>query len=124
MTGLILVLGTLFGCVLIAVGILESFFHSDQRFHRLFLIEPKDVDAVRLWTFNLGFYNMVWGAGAIVGTVMLAAGDPVAGRALLMFTSIGHVILGLILLISERRLWSSAVAEAALPLVIVILLLL
>ena len=88
------------------------------------MIEPEDVAAVRLWTFNLGFYNMVWGAGAIAGAVMLAIGEPVAGRTLLMFTSIGHVIMGLILLISERRLWRNAVAEAALPLLIVILLLL
>jgi hypothetical protein len=45
------------------------------------------------------------------------------GRALLLFTCLGHVFLGLLLLITERRLWANGVAEAALPLVIVILLL-
>ncbi len=45
MTGLIQVLGVIFGIVLILVGILESFFFRDQRLHRLFLIKPEDMDA-------------------------------------------------------------------------------
>ncbi|BCW67512.1 hypothetical protein NicSoilB4_22750 [Arthrobacter sp. NicSoilB4] len=121
MTGLIQVLGVIFGIVLILVGILESFFFRDQRLHRLFLIRPEDTEAVRLWTFNLGFYNMIWGAGAIAGAVMLA--EPAAGRALLLFTCLGHVLLGIILVLSERRLWASAIAEALLPAVIAVLLL-
>ena len=122
MTGLIQVLRVVFGVVLILVGILESFFFRDQRLHRLFLIKPQDMDAVRMWTFNLGFYNMIWGVGAIVGAVMLAGPGPAAGRALLLFTCLGHVFLGAILVLSERRLWASAIAEAALPAVIAVLL--
>lgn len=123
MTGLIQVLGVIFGVVLMLVGILESFFFRNQRFYRLFLIKPEDMDAVRMWTFNLGFYNMIWGVGAIVGAVMLAGPDAAAGRALLLFTAVGHVLLGIILVLSERRLWASAIAEALLPAVIVVLLL-
>lgn len=124
MTGLIQVLGVIFGIVLIAVGILESFFFRDQRFYRLFLIRPEDVAAVRMWTFNLGFYNMIWGVGAIIGALMLTGAEPAAGRTLLLFTAVGHVLLGIILVLSERRLWASAIAEALLPAVIVVLLLL
>ena len=124
MTGLIQVLGVIFGVALILVGILESFFFRDQRFYRLFLIKPQDMDAVRMWTFNLGFYNMIWGVGAIVGALLLAGPEPAAGRVLLLFTCVGHVLLGIILVLSERRLWASAIAEALLPAVIVVLLLL
>ncbi|MFJ5700370.1 DUF1304 family protein [Arthrobacter sp. NPDC093139] len=88
----------------------------------LFLVAPEDVQTVRLWTFNLGFYNMVWGVGAITGALLLGSSGA-AGRALLLFTCLGHVFLGLLLLVTERRLWANGVAEAALPLVIVILLL-
>jgi putative membrane protein len=122
MTGLIQVLGVVFGVVLILVGILESFFFRDQRLHRLFLIKPQDMDAVRMWTFNLGFYNMIWGVGAIVGAIMLAGPEPAAGRTLLLFTCLGHVLLGAILVLSERRLWASAIAEALLPAVVAVLL--
>ncbi|WP_427171245.1 DUF1304 family protein [Arthrobacter sp. 92] len=124
MTGLVQVLGVIFGVVLILVGILESFFFRDQRLHRLFLINPADTDAVRLWTVNLGFYNMIWGVGAIVGSILLTGAEPAAGRALLLFTCLGHVLLGIILVLTERRLWASAIAEALLPLVISVLLLL
>lgn len=123
MAGLIQVLGVIFGVVLILVGILESFFFRDQRLHRLFLIKPEDTDAVRMWTFNLGFYNMIWGVGAIIGALLLTGAEPAAGRALLLFTSVGHVLLGIILVLSERRLWASGIAEALLPAVIVVLLL-
>ena len=123
MTGLIQVLGVIFGVLLILVGILESFFFRDQRLHRLFLIEPGDTDAVRLWTVNLGFYNMVWGVGAIIGAIMLAGPEPAAGWTLLLFTCLGHVLLGIILVLSERRLWASAIAEALLPALIAALLL-
>ena len=123
MTGLIQVLGVIFGILLILVGILESFFFRDQHFHRLFLIKPEDTDAVRMWTFNLGFYNTIWGVGAIAGAVMLMGAEPTAGRALLLFTCLGHVFLGIILVLSERRLWASAIAEALLPAVIAVLLL-
>ena len=63
------------------------------------------------------------GVGAIVGAVMLTGAEPAAGRVLLLFTSLGHVLLGIILVLSERRLWASAIAEAVLPAVIAVLLL-
>ena len=123
MTGLIQVLGVVFGVLLISVGIMESFFIRDQRLHRLFLVKPDDIETVRLWTFNLGFYNVIWGIGAIAGALVLGGADAAAGEALLMFTCVAHVALGLILFLSERRLWGNAIAEAILPLIITILLL-
>ncbi|OFI40062.1 hypothetical protein BIU82_01070 [Arthrobacter sp. SW1] len=124
MTGAIQVLGVVLGVVLIVVGVLESFFFRDQRFHPIFLIDPKDTAAVRLWTVNLGFYNMVWGVGAITGALLLGGPNHAAGHAILLFACVAHVILGMVLLFSERRLWVSAVGQALLPLVIAVLLLL
>lgn len=123
MTGLIQVLGVVFGVLLISVGIMESFFIRHQRLHRLFLVEPDDVEAVRLWTFNLGIYNVIWGIGAVAGALMLGGADVAAGESLLLFTCVAHVALGLILFLSERRLWGNAIAEALLPFLISILLL-
>lgn len=114
----------LIGLVLIAVGIAEAFFFRDQRFHKLFLIRPDDVRAVRLWTVNLGFYNMVWGLGLIAGVLIAAAGNTAAGEAIILFASIAHVILGAVLWFSERRLWQSALSQSLPPLVVIILLLL
>ncbi|GAA2136606.1 hypothetical protein GCM10009825_21950 [Arthrobacter humicola] len=123
MTGLIQVLGVVFGGLLIVVGVAESFFIRDQRLERLFVADPDDVETVRLRTLNLGIYNVIWGIGAIVGAVMLGGADSDEGRTLLLFTCVAHVILGTDLLLSERRLWGSALAEAGPPLIITILLL-
>ncbi|WP_115788845.1 DUF1304 family protein [Arthrobacter silvisoli] len=124
MTGAIQILGVVFGAVLIVVGVLESFFFRDQRFHSIFLIEPKDTAAVRLWTVNLGFYNMVWGAGAITGALLLGGANHQAGHAVLLFACVAHVILGIVLVVSERRLWVSGIGQSLLPLVVAVLLLL
>jgi uncharacterized membrane protein len=55
------ILAVLVGVMLIGVGVLEVFFYRDQRFSKIFLIKPQDVDAVRLWTVNVGFYNILMG---------------------------------------------------------------
>lgn len=123
MTGLIQILSVAFGVLLIFVGVAESFFIRDRRRHLFFLVDPQDTDTVRLRTFNLGFYNVIWGIGTIVGALMLAGGDAAAGRTLLLFTCVAHVILGTILFLSERRLWASAIAEALPPLFITVQLL-
>ncbi|SDP53173.1 Protein of unknown function [Arthrobacter sp. ok909] len=123
MTGLIQVLGVVFGGLLIVVGVAESFFIRDQRLQRLFVAEPDGVQAAWLGTLNLGFYNVIWGIGAIAGAIMLGGADSAGGRTLLLFTCVAHVILGTDLLLSERRLWGSALAEAGPPLIITILLL-
>jgi putative membrane protein len=123
MTGLIQVLGVVFGGLLIVVGVAESFFIRDQRLQRLFVAEPDDVQAAWLGTLNLGFYNVIWGIGAITGAIMRGGADAAAGQALLLFVCMSHVVLGLILFLSERRLWGSAIAEGLLPLIIATLLL-
>ena len=66
---------------------------------------------------------MIWGSGTIVGALLLAGTEAAAGRTLLLFTCVAHVILGAILFLSERRLWASAIAEALPPLVITVQLL-
>jgi len=52
------VIAVLTALALIGIGVLEIFFHADRRFHRLFLIEPADAPAVRMWAMNIGAYNI------------------------------------------------------------------
>ncbi|MEV7648708.1 DUF1304 family protein [Arthrobacter sp. NPDC089319] len=122
MTGVAYLLAVIFGLVLIAVGIAEAFYFRDPRFHKLFLIRPQDVAAVRLWTINLGFYNMLWGLVLIAGVFIAAGGRTAIGETMIVFTCITHVILGAVLWFTERRLWQSALAQAILPLIVLLLL--
>jgi putative membrane protein len=112
------VLTILVGLTLVVVGILESFFFRRPELYPIFLIRPQDVAAVRLWTINQGFYNLCFAAAAIGGIVILHLGDPAVGRTLVLFTCASMVFLGGVLLVSERRLWRSAIGQAVPPLVV------
>ncbi|WP_411373979.1 DUF1304 family protein [Arthrobacter sp. MPF02] len=116
------VLAVINGIVLITVGLLESFRHADQRLYPIFLIKPEDTAAVRMWSFNLGFYNMIWGLFAITGVVLVNSGEVTVGRTMVAMMCIAHAILGIILIISERRLWISGVGQSLFPVVILLLM--
>ena len=93
-----------------------------ERRRRLFIV-PEEAERARLGTFNLGVYNVVWGIGAFVGALLLGGANADAGQSVLLITCAAHVGLGLIMFLSERRLWGLAIAEGFLPLTITILLL-
>lgn len=112
------VLAVLIGTVLAAVGALEAFQYRNPRLYPIFLIEPRERDAVRMWTFNLGFYNMTMAAGMLAGVVALHAGHVEQGRALVLFIAAAHVFLGVILFVSQSRLWLSALGQSVPPAVL------
>jgi putative membrane protein len=106
------ILAVLLGVMLIGVGILESFLYANPRLFPIFRIRPEDRRAVRLWTVNQGFYNMVFGVGAILGVILVNTGQETVGRTLVLFTAASHVILGIVLVVSEPKLWLSGVGQA------------
>lgn len=116
------VLAVITGVILISVGLLEAFRYKDQRLYPIFLIKPEDTAAVRLWTVNVGFHNMVWGLFGIAGVVLVNAGEVTVGRTIVTMMCIAHVIEGIVLIISERRLWLSGIGQAFLPAVILLLM--
>jgi putative membrane protein len=115
------VLAVLVGLTLITVGVLECFFYRNQRFHSIFLVRPADYDAVRLWIVNVGAYNMLMGLTCLLGVAIVNLGDETIGRTLVLAVCAMHVVLGVTLLVTERRLWRNALGEAILPLAVIIL---
>ncbi|HEX5857075.1 MAG TPA: DUF1304 family protein [Microbacterium sp.] len=101
--------------VLTGVGILEIFFHGNQRFHSLFLIEEEDVPAVRMWAMNIGAYNITFALGIAAGLWMINFTNQDAGVAIVLFCCAAHFALGIWLWITESRLVLSAVGQASLP---------
>ncbi|TAP42872.1 DUF1304 family protein [Arthrobacter sp. S39] len=101
---------------LIAVGLLEIASHGDRRFYRIFLIKPEDVPAVRMWAMNIGAYNIAFALGIVAGLWMLNfSGDAASGSAIVIFCCTAHVLLGIWLWITEKRLLTSAVGQALVP---------
>lgn len=103
------------GTSLVVVFVLESFFYRRQELHPIFLIEPGQEATVRLWVVNQGFYNLFFGAAAITGVALARLGEEDVGTALVVFTCISMAISGLVLLVTERRLWRSSIAQALPP---------
>jgi putative membrane protein len=110
------VIAGLTALALIGIGVLEIFFHSDRRFYRLFLIEPHDVPAVRMWAMNIGAYNITFALGMLLGLWLIDGADAaVAGTAIVIFCCVAQFLLGIWLWATEKRLWLSAIGQALFP---------
>jgi putative membrane protein len=105
------VLAIVIAVMLASVWVMESFLYRHPRLYPLFLTEPRDFDAVRLWTVNLGFYNLTTAAALVAGVVLTQADHVAAGHALVTFTAAQHTFLAVVLVVSERRLWFNALLE-------------
>lgn len=110
------------GVTLVAVFVLESFLFRQPRFHPIFLIEPGQEAVVRLWVVNQGFYNLFFGIAAVSGVVLARTGNQDVGTALVVFTSASMVVSGIVLAVTERRLWRSSVLQALPPTVALVAL--
>jgi putative membrane protein len=113
----------------VVVWVWESFLFDRPGIHQgIFRVASEDVPAVKLWSFNQGFYNLFLATGTIIGLVALNTGDESLGRAFVFYTCGFMVFSGIMLGISDRlglgRLkgtgLSGAFAQAVPPLVAVI----
>lgn len=68
----------------------------------VFAIPAKDVEAVRLWSFCVGFYNLFLGVGTIAGVIIWAAGFEPAGRALVIYGCLFMFGCGVVLFVADR----------------------
>lgn len=81
----------------------ETVLFTRPAIHRdIFRIPDRDVPAVLLWSFNVGFYNLFLGSGMIAGVVLWWAGQETAGRTLVTYTCIFAFLAGLALAASDR----------------------
>jgi len=119
MNGIAQVLASLQALTLVVVGLLEAFGYRNSRWYPIFLIEPSEQAAVRLWVVNVGFYNVLMGLAIVVGLLLVRATYVDEGRTLVLTISVLHVLLGLVLLATERRLWRNAAGEAGLAAAVV-----
>ena len=70
--------------LLIGVGPIEMFWYGRPSARRFLHVETKNLEDVLLWAFVVGFRNVLSGAGAIIGLVVLHTGDEVVGRTIVL----------------------------------------
>jgi putative membrane protein len=117
------VLAIAIAVMLAVVFVMESLLYKHPKLYPLFLTKPGDFDAVRLWTVNMGWYNLTTAAALVIGVVLAANGREAAGEALVTFTAAQHTFMAVVLVVSERRLWFNALLEGIPAAVLLVLML-
>ncbi len=77
-------------------------FHRPGVHQDIFRIPAGDLPAVRLWSFNVGFYNLFLAAAPIAGLLAYHAGQLAVGRALVLYGCGFMFLAGIVLAISDR----------------------
>lgn len=117
------VLAIAIAAMLAVVFVMESLLYKHPKLYPLFLTKPGDFDAVRLWTVNMGWYNLTTAAALVIGVLLAANGREAAGEALVTFTAAQHTFMAVVLVVSERRLWFNALLEGIPAAVLLVLML-
>jgi putative membrane protein len=68
----------------------------------VFAIPSADVPPVRLWAFNIGFYNLFIAGGLIAGVIIWINGNESVGRAYVIYLCLFAFLAGIALFASDR----------------------
>jgi putative membrane protein len=112
MTVVGLVLVALAAAVHVYVFVLESLTWTTPRTRATFGVRSDaEAEATRLLAFNQGFYNLFLAIVAAAGIVLVAAGAPVAGTALVVAGAGSMAAAGVVLAASRPALVRAALVQ-------------
>lgn len=112
------VCAVLAGLVHVYIWFLESIIWTSPRARKVFSIASEtEADATRSLAFNQGFYNLFLAIGAILGVVLVLAGNTVTGWTLVVFSTASMLGAAVILVGSGRKYLNSAFKQGTLPLI-------
>jgi putative membrane protein len=104
----------------VVVFAMESVLFRKPSTYRRFLVKDTEVETARPWAFNQGFYNLFLAAGPAAGLIAYHAGQVQVGRALVIYGCAFMAACGVVLFVSDRRLWRSMIGQSLPPLIAVI----
>jgi putative membrane protein len=104
----------------VAAFAMESLLFDRPAVQRILLGRTEPSPGVRLWAFNQGFYNLFLAAGPVAGLVAAGMGHHSVGRALVVYSCAFMTACGVVLFISNSKLWRGMVGQSAPPLVALI----
>jgi putative membrane protein len=105
------------GLIHVMFFVMESVAFRRPAVHGTFGVPPGDVEAVRPWAFNQGFYNLFLAAGALVGPVLVWSGRTAEGRTLVLFACASMLAAAVVLIATNRRMLRGAAIQGLPPLV-------
>jgi putative membrane protein len=112
------VCAVLAGLVHVYIFFLESVAWTSPRVRRIFgLASESEALATRSLAFNQGFYNLFLAIGAILGVVLVLAGNGATGWTLVVFSTASMLGAAVVLAGTGRRYLNSAFVQGSLPLI-------
>ena len=101
--------------------VMESvWFMRPAVWRRFGLSSEADAAIVRSFAFNQGFYNLFLAVGVVAGIVLVAAQDPIAGGALILFACGSMIAAGVVLYLHDQRFLRAAALQVLPPLIAVV----
>ncbi|MFD5098603.1 DUF1304 domain-containing protein [Streptomyces albidochromogenes] len=104
----------------VVVWPLESFLYGRASVRVLLTGSTADAPEVRLWRFNVGFYNLFLALGLIAGFVALRLGHVTTGRSLIVYICLFMIGGGITLFVSAPKLWRGSLGQAVPPVVVLV----
>lgn len=89
---------------------------------KVFGVPAEDVEAVKPWALNQGYYNLFLAIGAFVGAALTICDGCQAGRALLWFTMATMLGAALVLIATDRKMLKGALVQGTFPAIALALL--
>lgn len=121
---LALIFSTIAALVHVFIFALESVLWAKPPVWRKFgLRSQADADLMESMAFNQGFYNLFLALGTLVGLFLLAWGNPVAGKWVLLVALSSMALASVVLVVSHRKLWRAALVQGVAPLLGIVFLL-
>jgi putative membrane protein len=101
--------------------VLESLWFSRPAvWGRFGLASDEAARTVRSFAFNQGFYNLFLAVGVGIGLVLAGTGDPVSGRAIVLFACGSMVAAGVVLVLHNRTFLQAALIQVVPALVAIL----
>jgi putative membrane protein len=104
----------------VAAFVMESVMFDRPAVQRALLGRTEAAPGVRVWAFNQGFYNLFLAAGPAAGLIAGYAGHGGTGRVLVIYGCAFMAACGVVLFVSDRRLWRGTLGQSVPPLVALI----
>jgi putative membrane protein len=95
---------------------LESLLWDRPSTMRAFGLSPDEAKTTKLFAWNQGFYNLLLAIAIFVGWclrhgIVLMNDGVIAGNVLILYGLVSISIAGIVLFLSARRLWRSALLQ-------------
>ncbi len=96
----------------IYVFILESLSWGKPAVNKTFRVKPEEVETIRSWAFNQGFYNLFLAAAIVTGFILMYFNKEDSGRTLVDYAVCSVFAAGAVLFFSAPQLRLSALIQA------------